>query len=123
MANFARTDRVSQQIQRELAELVRLELSDPRVKLVTITAVDVARDYSHAKVYFTRLDGKQEEALAGLEHASGFLRSQLARSLKLRIMPQLHFAYDASVERGTRLSRLIDEAVASDRAHGEDEPD
>jgi len=102
-------------MQREIAELVRLEINDPRVKLVTITDVDVAGDYSHAKIFFTRLDGKHDEALAGLERASGFIRNQLARSLKLRVMPQLHFAYDASVERGTQLSQLIDDAVASDQ--------
>lgn len=114
MANFARTDRIAQQIQRELAELVRLELSDPRVKLVTITGVEVAGDYSHAKIFFTRLDGKNAEAQQGLESASGFLRKQLAHSIKLRVMPQLHFVYDASVECGSRLSQLIDQAVASD---------
>ena len=119
MANFARTDRIAQQIQREIAELVRLQISDPRVKLVTITGVEVARDYSHAKIFFTRLDGKHEEAQQGLDHASGFLRSQLSRSLKLRVMPQLHFVYDASVERGSHLSQLIDQAVASDHQHGD----
>lgn len=117
MSNSARTDRIAQQIQREIAELVRLQISDPRVRLVTITGVEVAADYSHAKVYFTRLDGKHEEARQGLDHASGFLRSQLARSIKLRAMPQLHFIYDASVERGSRLSQLIDEAIASDHHH------
>lgn len=119
MGNFARTDRIAQQIQREIAELVRLEINDPRVRLVTITGVEVAGDYSHAKIFFTRLDGKHEEALQGLESASGFLRKQLARSIKLRIMPQLHFVYDASVERGSHLSQLIDQAVASDRQHEE----
>lgn len=114
MANFARTDRVGQQIQREIAELVRLEINDPRVRLVTITGVEVAGDYSHAKIFFTRLDGNHDEAQQGLERAAGFLRSQLARSLKLRVMPQLHFVYDASVERGSHLSQLIDQAVASD---------
>lgn len=115
MANFARTDRVAQQMQREIAELIRLEINDPRVRLVTITGVEVAGDYSHAKIFFTRLDGKHDEALQGLERAAGFLRSQLSRSLKLRIMPQLHFTYDASVERGSHLSQLIDQAVASDK--------
>jgi ribosome-binding factor A len=119
MANFARTDRIAQQIQREVAELVRLQINDPRVRLVTITGVEVARDYSHAKIFFTRLDGKHEEAQQGLEHASGFIRSQLAHNLKLRVMPQLHFVYDASVERGSHLSQLIDQAVASDH-HQED---
>lgn len=123
MSNFARTDRVAQQIQRELAELVRLEINDPRVRLVTITGVEVANDYSHAKIFFTRLDGKHEEAQQGLERAGGFLRSQLARSLKLRIMPQLHFVYDASVERGSHLSQLIDQAVASDQQMGDQQTD
>ena len=114
MANFARTDRIGQQIQREIAELVRLEVSDPRVRLVTITGVEVAGDYSHAKIFFTRLDGKHDDAQQGLDSAAGFLRSKLARSLKLRIMPQLHFVFDSSVENGSRLSQLIDKAVASD---------
>ena len=114
MANFARTDRVGQQMQREIAQLVRLEINDPRVKLVTITGVEVGGDYSHAKIFFTRLDGKQAEAQEGLDRAAGFLRSRLARSIKLRIMPQLHFVFDSSVERGSHLSQLIDKAVASD---------
>lgn len=115
MANFARTDRVAQQMQREIAELVRLKINDPRVRLVTITGVEVAGDYSHAKVFFTRLDGKHEEAQQGLDHASGFLRKHLAGSIKLRIMPQLHFVFDSSVERGSHLSQLIEQAVASDK--------
>lgn len=114
MAKYARTDRVGQQMQREVAELIRLEINDPRVRLVTITGVEVAGDYSHAKIFFTRLDGKHEEAQEGLDRASGFLRNQLSRSLKLRIMPQLHFVFDSSVERGSHLSQLIDKAVASD---------
>jgi len=85
MGNFARTDRVAQQIQREIAELVRLEINDPRVRLVTITGVEVAGDYSHAKVFFTRLDGKHEEALQGLESASGFLRKHLAHPRGVQI--------------------------------------
>ncbi|HEY0665966.1 MAG TPA: 30S ribosome-binding factor RbfA [Gallionella sp.] len=119
MANFARTDRIAQQMQREIAELVRLQINDPRVRLVTITDVEVAGDYSHAKIFFTRLDGKNDEAQQGLERASGFIRSQLAHSLKLRVMPQLHFVYDSSVERGSKLSRLIDQAVASDKLNSD----
>ncbi len=117
MANFARTDRIAQQMQREIAELVRLQINDPRVRVVTITGVEVAGDYSHATIYFTRLDGKHEEALQGLERAAGFIRSHLAHSIKLRVMPQLHFVYDSSVERGSHLSQLIDQAVASDHLH------
>ena len=79
----------------------------------------MAGDYSHAKIFFTRLDGKHAEAQEGLDRASGFLRKQLSRSLKLRIMPQLHFVYDASVERGSSLSQLIDQAVASDKLNSD----
>ncbi|MBI5435911.1 MAG: 30S ribosome-binding factor RbfA [Nitrosomonadales bacterium] len=113
--DYARTDRIAEQIQRELAELVRLEVKDPRVRLVTLTGVEVARDYSHAKVFYTTLEGANDKVQQGLEHASGFLRSQLAHIMKLRITPQLHFVYDESVERGIHLSQLIDQAVASDK--------
>jgi len=113
--DYTRTDRVAEQIQRELAELVRLEVKDPRVRMVTITGVEVVRDYSHAKVFYTTLEGASDKVQQGLERASGFLRSQLAHVMKLRITPQLHFVYDESVERGIHLSQLIEQAVASDK--------
>jgi ribosome-binding factor A len=108
-----RQARIADQIQRELAELIRLELRDPRVGLVTLTGVDLSRDQSHAKVHFTVLGppAQAEQALEGLQRAAGFLRSTLAKRLSTRSVPDLHFAYDESVERGVRLSRLIDEAV------------
>ena len=106
-----RSVRIADQIQRELAELVRLEVRDPRVKFVTLTGVELSRDQSHAKVFFTVLGADGAEALEGLGRAAGFLRSELARRLTTRKVPELHFAYDESVERGVRLSRLIDEAV------------
>ena len=108
-----RTSRIADQIQRELAELVRTEVRDPRVGLVTLTGVELSRDQSHAKVFFTVLGppSAAEEAQEGLDRAAGFLRSQIAHRLTIRKVPELHFAYDESVERGVRLSRLIDEAV------------
>jgi ribosome-binding factor A len=116
--DFLRSRRIAEQIQRELAELIRLELKDPRIaSLVTITGVEVSADQSHAKVFFTLLvddEKKIEETRKGLTSAAGFLRTQLAQRMKLRVIPQLDFKYDASVERGVRLSHLIDEAVASD---------
>jgi ribosome-binding factor A len=110
----ARSARIADQIQRELAEIVRLELRDPRVRLLTLTGVELSRDQSHAKVFFTVLGPESEgrEALEGLQRAAGFLRSQLGRRLTTRTVPELHFEYDESIERGARLSRLIDEAVA-----------
>jgi len=95
--------------------LIRTDVKDPRVGMVTLTGVEISSDYHHAKVFFTTLGGADTVAKAedGLRHASGFLRSQLAKGLKLRIVPELHFIYDESVERGIRLSKLIDDAVAS----------
>ncbi len=112
---YVRTDRIAEQIQREVAQLLRLDVKDPRVRMITLTGVEVTRDYSHAKVFYTALDGESAAVQQGLEHASGYLRSQLAHSMKLRIMPQLHFVYDPSIERGAHLSQLIDQAVASDK--------
>lgn len=113
--DFARTDRIAEQIRRELAELIRLEVKDPRVKKVTLTGVEVTNDHAHAKVYYTSLDGDSPVLQQGLERAAGFLRSQVAHAMKLRITPQLHFVYDESIERGAHLSQLIDQAVSSDK--------
>ncbi len=115
---FSRSSRVAEQVRRELAELIQLEVKDPRVGLVTLTDVEISPDYAHAKVFFTSLKGESGvgEVLAGLRAASGFLRRELGRRIRIHTLPELHFAYDRSVEQGDRLSRLIDEAVKSD--HG-----
>lgn len=114
--DFPRSRRIAEQVQRELSEIIRTELKDPRVGMITITDVEVTPDVAYAKVFFTLIgDAAQiEETTAGLDHAAGFLRSELAHRLKLRVVPQLLFKYDASVERGARLSQLIDAAVAED---------
>ena len=113
----SRRARIADQIQRELAELIRLELRDPRVGLITLTGVELSRDQSHAKVFFTALGAESaaEDAADGLRRAAGFLRTQLAHRLTTRKVPELHFEFDESVERGVRLSKLIDEAVAPQR--------
>ena len=104
-----RPQKLGDQIQRELSDLVQRELRDPRVGMLTITSVDVSPDLSHAKVFFTILEKeKLKDTLAGLKRSAGFLRSQLARRIKLYTTPELRFVYDESVERGDRLSRLID---------------
>jgi len=116
---FSRSSRIAEQIRRDLAELISLELKDPRVGLVTLTDVEITPDYAHAKVFFTTLaePAQLPEVLAGLRRASGFLRRELGRRLHIHTLPELHFVYDESVERGDRLSRLIDDAVDSDRKH------
>lgn len=114
MKSTARTRRVADQIQRELAEIIREELKDPRVRMVTLTGVEVSTDLAHAKVYFSALADAAalEEIGAGLRRAAGFLRSALGRRMRIHNIPELTFVHDASVAEGVRLSRLIDEAVA-----------
>ena len=115
---FSRSERVAEQIRRELAELIRLELKDPRVKLVTITGVEVTADYAHAKVFYTTLApiNQRAELDRGLKRSAGFLRREIGRRVKIHHNPELHFVFDASVERGSELSNLIDRAVASNRS-------
>jgi ribosome-binding factor A len=119
---FARSDRIAEQIRRELAELIRLQLKDPRVSLVTLTDVEITPDYAHAKIFYTSLAGAEHtaEIATGLKHASGFLRRELGRLIRIHTLPELHFVYDESVERGSRLSQLIDAAVHSDHPPGDD---
>ncbi|TRX74110.1 30S ribosome-binding factor RbfA [Pseudomonas mangiferae] len=125
---FSRTQRIGDQMQRELSQLIQREIKDPRLGLITITAVDVSRDLSHAKVYITvmgRDDDREHIAqnLDILQDAAGFLRMQLGKSMKLRSVPNLHFHYDASIRRGAELSALIERAVAEDRKHQNDAED
>jgi ribosome-binding factor A len=105
-----RPQRLGDLIQRELSGLIREELRDPRVAtLLTITSVDVSPDMSHAKVFFTMFEkDKLADTLHGLKRSAGFLRSQLAKRITMYTTPELRFEYDESVERGDRLSRLID---------------
>lgn len=104
-----RPQKVGDQIQRELAELIQREVRDPRVGMVTLTGVDMSPDCTHAVIHFTCLDpARIASAEVGLAAAAGFLRSQLGRRIKLYSTPELRFVYDESVERGDRLSRLID---------------
>jgi ribosome-binding factor A len=118
----ARTQRIAGQVQRTLATLLRRNVKDPRVGNVTVTAVEVANDLSFARVHVLPFASTQpgEDLLAGLRSASGYLRGELARELKLRHMPRLEFQLDEVLERAHRLSSLIDDAVRSDRERNED---
>jgi ribosome-binding factor A len=104
-----RLSRVGEQVRRELADILRRDVRDPRVAGVSLTDVEVSPDYAHAVVFFSCLDAAQVPmATEGLGRAAGFLRSQLAQRVKLYATPELRFVYDESIERGDRLSRLID---------------
>jgi ribosome-binding factor A len=107
---------VADLMQRELSDLIRRDVRDPRVGMVTLTSVDVSPDLSHAKIFFTILEKQRvAETTQGLQRAAGYLRSQLAHRMKMYTTPELRFVYDESVERGDHLSRLIDSVIPPKR--------
>ena len=118
-----RTRRIGEQIRRDLAELIRAELRDPRLTLVSTTSVEVSRDLAYARIYVTALcePGERAELVAELNRAAPLLRRELGRRLRTRTVPKLEFRYDEVVERGARLSALIDAAVAADAERHRDD--
>lgn len=113
---FTRNQRLGNQVLRTLNELLRFETKDPRLDGVSLSAVDLSRDLSVAKVYFSLLDPAADPALAriGLEKASGFLRAKLGQAIKVRHVPELRFEHDDSAAEGQRIAELIDGALKSD---------
>ena len=108
-----RSYKVSDQIQRDLAELIARELKDPRVGMVTLQGVEVTPDYAHAKVYFSVLTGDPEQTQEALNHAAGHLRNGLFKRLHIHTVPTLHFIFDRTTERASDMNALIAKAVAS----------
>ena len=121
--SFSRKDRVNEQIRRELADLIRTEIKDPRIGMISLTAVEITADYAHAKVFYTSLAGEEGRPLIeeGLKRSSGFLRRELGRRVRIHTTPELHFVFDGSLERGSNLSKLIDEAVLIQAADSEED--
>ena len=131
---FSRMDRVADQIQQEIATLIQQEVKDPRIGMISINEVTVSKDLSYAELYFTCLPfGKQtqqndeqqyrQDCVKVLNHAASFLRGRLAKSLKLRVMPQLRFHYDEVIERASHVSTLISQAVQSDAKNADVDDD
>jgi len=115
---FARTDRVGQEIQKEIATILMREVKDPRLSMTTVSAVEVTRDLAYAKIFVTFFTNEESEIKSSVEvlnDAAGFIRSLLAKKLRARIMPNLRFVYDQSMAEGVRMSSLVDQAVASDK--------
>ena len=116
--DYTRTQRIGDFLQQELARLLQSTLSDPRLKMVSVTGVDVSRDLAHAKVYFTQMGVDDAESAAAtaavLDRASGFLRSEIARTATLRTVPKLRFCFDESVGRGRHMEALIRTVRAAD---------
>ena len=116
---FSRAQRVADQVRRELADMLVREVSDPRFGAVTVSEVEVSRDLSHAKVYVSlHADSDVADTIKALNKAAGFLRHGLAERLRLRYLPDLRFVHDATLEHASRLSALIDSAIAEDEHRG-----
>ena len=110
-------------MRRDLAKLIRSELTDPRMSMVSISEIEVTRDYAHGKVYITLLGDSsgRDGVVESLNKAAPMLRGMLGREMRIRKIPQLQFVYDESIERGADLESLIHDAVADDVAHHQDD--
>ncbi|MDP2479110.1 MAG: 30S ribosome-binding factor RbfA [Candidatus Palauibacterales bacterium] len=125
MTGRRRVRRLNQLLREELSRLIRREVKDPRVGLVTVTDVDVTSDLEHATVYVRTVesDRSMEELLAGLHSAGGYLRHALGKELHLRRIPELRFEEDRSLERARRIEALLDQALEGDEDPGSDGAD
>ena len=121
---FSRAERVGDAIQRELSQVIRNELRDPRIGMVSVNAVQVSRDLATAKVYVTFVDNPKNvepaERLAVLGKAAGFLRSMISREIRMCVVPQLRFVFDETFYKALEISDLIDQAIKSDQANHRD---
>ncbi|MDH2067847.1 30S ribosome-binding factor RbfA [Pantoea sp. GD03673] len=116
---FGRPQRVSQELQKEIAMILQREIKDPRLgMMVTVSGVEVSRDLAYAKVFVTFLNDKDEDAikngLKALKEASGYIRILLGKAMRLRIVPELTFFYDNSLVEGMRMSNLVTSVVKND---------
>jgi len=108
-----RAQRVSDQIQRDLAELIAREVRDPRVGMVTISGIELTPDYAHAKVFFTVIGSDPVSATAGLTAAAGHLHNLLFKRLSIHTIPRLAFVHDRSLEQGFAMDGLIRQALGT----------
>jgi ribosome-binding factor A len=123
---FARTDRVAQEIQKEIAMIIQREVKDPRLGMVTVNAVEITRDLAYAKIFVTffTLEGQNVDvSIEVLNEAASYIRTLLAKRINARIMPELRFIYDSSMVEGVRMGNLVDKAVAEDVKNHEGEMD
>ncbi len=123
---FARTDRVAQEIQKEIAMIIQREVKDPRLGMVTVNAVEITRDLAYAKIFVTffTLEGQNVDvSIEVLNEAASYIRTLLAKRINARIMPELRFIYDSSMVEGVRMGNLVDKAVAEDVKNHEGETD
>ncbi|MBE2895317.1 30S ribosome-binding factor RbfA [Pasteurellaceae bacterium HPA106] len=123
---FSRSQRVAQEIKKEIAVILQREVKDPRIGMVTVSDVELSRDLEHAKIFVTFLFDQDESAvqkgMQGLHEASGYIRTLLGKAMRLRVVPELRFEYDNSLVEGMRMSNLVTQVVNDDNAkHKDDE--
>lgn len=123
---FSRTDRVAQQIHKEVASILQQEFKhrEPEVGMITVSGAEVSRDLSHAKIFITFYvadEEKIEQDMAKLIDSRGFVRGLLGRRIRMRNVPAIHFVRDTSIVEGARISALVNEAIASDKLKSKDE--
>lgn len=117
---FKRSDRVAQELQKEIAVILQREVKDPRIGMVTVSDVEVSRDLAYAKIFVTFLFDNDPEAIKegmkGLEKASPYIRTLIGKAMRLRIVPELRFIYDESLVEGMRMSNLVSNVIKNDEA-------
>jgi len=111
-----RVERVAEQMKKEIAELLQDEIKDPRIGFVTVTDVELSSDMQHAKVYVSVYGDEEQkkQTLEALDRATGFIRREIGRRIKLRLVPEIVFKYDESIERGDRIARLLSRIKAEE---------
>ena len=115
---FSRARRVGQELQKEIAMILQREIKDDRLKLVTVSGVELSKDLSYAKVFVTFLENDPEKIVQGmkvLKDASGFIRTLVGKAMRLRVTPELRFSYDQSLVEGVRISTLVSSTIAEDK--------
>ncbi|MBN3056935.1 30S ribosome-binding factor RbfA [Pectobacterium brasiliense] len=128
---FSRTQRVAQEMQKEIAIIIQREVKDPRIGMATVSGVEVSRDLAYAKVFVTFLNDNEPEqvqmAIKALQDASGFIRTLVGKAMRLRVVPALTFSYDNSLVEGMRMSNLVTNVIKNDTERrsvtGEDQED
>lgn len=121
-----RTDRISEEMKKEISAIIQYELKDPRLpQMISVTGVDVTKDLRYAKVYVSVLgsENEKQDAIAGLKSAAGFIRREIGRRIQLRYTPEILFELDNSIERGVYINKLINETLQESRGSGDAEKD
>lgn len=104
---YKRSERVSDQMKHEIADILMRKIKDPRIGFVTVTDVEVSDDLRNAKVFVSVYGGDKEDSLKGLKSASAFIRAELGRRMRMRFMPELLFRFDSTVEQGAHIMEIL----------------